>query len=299
MRLYTVVEAVPSRILGLANFLHSTADHGYTRDQAVALIQPESLRKGASADPDMCNKVIAAARELGLIEEYENERGDPCLRLKPDVALAPGSADTIREYWARWLAQRVLRELPETVSIQLVTVFAWLLTIEISDLPSDLVQWKSRFERDGFSLEEYHLNNDARWDNVFDWARFLGLIWHIGTGSGQVVCDPTTLLVRFLPELLPDRGQISAGEFRTRLGRQFPVLDGGYLFEQVRAKVIAARGESRSYEDRWSAGLSMALRTLRDRDLIRYHCPDDQRTFLLFDDGERMAFVRRGEGSTK
>ncbi len=296
MRLYTIVEATPSRIVGLATLLRAIDGKGYTRSETIDLLQPANFRQGAKADPDMSGKVFAAASELGLVEEYEDDRGERCLRLTRE---ASGPSPHIEpEHWARWIAKRLLHDLVNGEARRLATVFAWFMTLPVQETPADRVSWKVRLGRDGFDLQEFGLNPDARWDNLFDWARFLGLIWQTGTGRDApgVVCDPAVLMARFLDELLPDAGEVSADEFRARLGVVFPPLDGGWLLREVRELVAAVRGTSLGPADRWSPGVGMALRELRDRGLITYHCPDDQRTFLLFDDGERIAFVARGRG---
>lgn len=295
MKLYTVVEAIPSRIVGLATLLRAIDGEAYTRTETIDLLQPPVLRKGAKADADMATKVISAAIEIGLVEEFDDDRGERCLRLAVQV---DPSSDTPRDYWARWVARRVLHDLVEGEARRLATVFAWFMTIPLRETPSDRVSWKVRFERDGFDLQEYGLNPDARWDNLFDWARFLGLIWQTGTGRDApgVVCDPAALIGSCLDELLPEDREVTADEFRTRLGSAFPLLDGGWLLREVREAVAAARGTTRELEDRWSPGVGLALRELRDRGAIAYHCPDDQRAFLLFDDGERIAFLSRAGG---
>jgi hypothetical protein len=291
MKLYTVVECIPSRIIGLANLLTEIDGKGYTRAEVIDLLQPAALRKGADADPDMSNKVIGAARELGLIEEYDHDTGEKCIRITKDAA-PPRSRHL---HWERWIARRVLRDLVDSDAQNLATVVAWLQTVRLTDAPTDRVGWKVRFEKDGFDLYQFGLNNDARWDNVFDWSRFVGLLWQTRTGRDApgIVCDPAVLLTRFLDEILPDRDEVTAADFRARLGVVFPPLDGGHIFRAVRQRVAAARGETTDDTDRLSPGLGMALRELRDRKLLSFHCPDDQRTFLLFDDGERVAFVSR------
>jgi hypothetical protein len=298
MKLYTVVEAVPSRILGLANILQATAGKGYTRSDLVDLLQPPVFRKGADADPDMSNKVIGAARELGLVEEHEDERGERCLRLA-ETATAPHEGGG-RAHLERWIARRLLHELVDGEARQLATVFSWLMTLRLQDVPPDRVAWKLRFERDGFDLQEFGLNPDARWDNLFDWTRFLGLTWQTRTSRDApgVVCDPAALLGRFLDELLPIGPEVSVIDFRARLGIVFPPLDGGHIYRDVHQRVMNARGEPADQSNRLSPGLGMGLRELRDRGVLTYHCPDDQRTFLLFDDAERIAFLSRGEAAS-
>lgn len=293
MKLYTVVEAVPSRILGLVTLLQRIEGKGYKRAEVIDLLQPAILRKGAKADPDMSNKVCDAAGELGLVEEYDDDRGERCLRLTREVS--DPSPHTDREHWTRWITKRVLHDLVDGEARNLARVFAWFMTVRVQDTPVDRASWKDQFEHDGFDRQEFGLNPDARWDNLFYWARFLGLIWQTGTGHDApgIVCDPAVLIAKFLDELLPDRGEVTAEEFRARLGVLFPPLDGGRLSREVREDIAAARGVEHAHADRWSPGVGMALRELRDRGLITYHCPDDQRNFLLFDDGERIAFISR------
>jgi hypothetical protein len=296
MKLYTVFEVIPSRMIGLANLLRTTKNRALTRADILDLLQPPFLRKGANSEPDMAKKVISAALDLGLAEESENDRGERCLNLPHGVGI-PSEGDLL-SYWSRWIAKRVLCDLVDDSSLNIATIFSWFMTLRAQDIPTNRKDWKERFAHDGFDLELFGLNNDARWDNLFDWGRFLGLIWQMRTGREMpgVVCDPTTLLVRFIDELLPTIGTVEVGEFREKLGQLFPPFDGGHLSNEVRRKIATARGEPLDQTDRWSPGLGMAIRGLRDRGIISYDCPDDQRTFMLFEDGEKIAFLSRLKG---
>ena len=293
MKLYTVLEVIPSRMIGLLNLLQSIKNKGFTRPQILDLLQPSFLRKGENSDPDMANKVISAAIDIGIVEESENDRGERCLNLPKEVGISP--ENDLLLYWSRLIAQRVLCDLANDISRNLAIIYSWFMTIRIQDVPSNRKEWKERFTNDGFDLETFGLNNDARWDNLFDWSRFLGLTWQMKTGREMpgVICDPTTLLVRFINELLPNPDTVSVGNFRERLGQLFPPFDGGHLSNEIRKIIASARGESFDLADRWSPGLGMAIRELRDRGIISYHCPDDQRTFMMFDDGEKIAFLNR------
>lgn len=294
MKLYTVVECIPSRLIGLANLLVELDGQDNTRAEILDLVQPSSLRKGKDADPDMANKVIGAALELGLIEECEDKDGDKCIRIVKGALPSRNS----QLHWERWISRRVLQELVEGPSRDMATIVAWIQSIRFTECPRDKTSWKARFETDGFKRDDFGLNNDARWDNLFDWCRFMGLLWqtHSSREAPGVVPDPAVLLARFIEDALPDSHEVAAGEFRARVGALFPMLDGGHIFRSVRQQIAAARGEASDTADRLSPGFGLALRELRDRKLIRYYCPDDQRTFLLFDDGERIAFVAKEKG---
>ncbi|WP_437896180.1 protein DpdG [Sorangium sp. So ce124] len=290
MKLYTSFEAVPSRILGLARLLASGKRSERTREDVVALLQPPSLRKGESGTADMANRVIGAASELGLVDEFENARGEPSMRLSKLI----DTSDPSREYLARWIARRVLHDLIEDASRNFALVLAWLMMIPSDDTPEDETAWKRRFSGDGFHIDNMGLNNDQRWQNVFYWSQFLGLTWQLSsTKASGIVCDPSTLINWFLDDLLPPGREITADAFRDKLGELFPTLDGGAIHREARAQIAKARGGSLEHEDRMSPGVSLALRELREHAKLHYHCPDDQRTFLLLDDGEKIAFVSR------
>lgn len=289
MKLYTIVEAVPSRILGLASVLHATAGDRRGKDELVSLLQPPALRKGADAEANMATKVIEAARELGVVEDCETDRGEPAIRLTE-----PATALTDAGQRHRWVAKRVLHDLVEAESQHFAMVVAWLMTLRAKDVPQDRAGWKTLLKGDGFDLAELQLSSDARWDNLFDWLRFVGVIWQTRSAreTPGVVRTPSVLLGRFLDELLPDEEELSASEFRNRIGALFPSLDGGRVFREVKRRVAAVRSEVEA-DDRWSPGVTSALHELKERGQIDFYCPNDQRTFLLLDDGEPIAFVRR------
>lgn len=290
MRLYTVVEAVPSRILGLVRLLQCAKRQERPRDEVVSLLQPATLRKGASGEADMATKIIGASLELGIVDAFENDAGDSCLRLS-ESARKPYINAEHREHWAIWIARRVLRELTDGPSRNMATICAWLMTITVDDVPQDEANWKKRFSSDGFDIDE--LKSDARWHNIFYWTHFWGLTWQITSDkTAGIVCDPSVLIRRFLDEIIAPEETIPADVFRDRLGKSLPILDGGLVHQEVRERVATARGELQQIA-RISPGVSMAIRELRDRGELNYYCPDDQRTFLLLDDGEKFAFASR------
>jgi hypothetical protein len=75
------------------------------------------------------------------------------------------------------------------------------------------------------------------------------------------------------------------------------VLDGGVHHERVRRRLAERNRPHALASDRLTPGLSFALRHLRDARVLDYHCPNDQRDFLLMTRHEKIAFIRRTEES--
>jgi len=274
MKLYTTVEAVPSRLLGVIRLL-TRCPQDLPRGEAITLLQPKALASNADEAPDMAPKVFHAALELGAIQEVQNEKGEVCLRLAADLrdlAVKPDSSARIRQ----WMSRRVLHDLAMSTSKTLSNVFGWILSVPYDEIPVSQSAWKQRFKDDGLSTEDFALNSDARWSNVFDWARYFGLIWQTNPLKGTgVVADPSNFLEAFLVDLLePHETEISG--FLVRLQEEYPLF-------ATRSASTAAIGP----------GLTLALRALRERKRIAlWHRDDADRTSLL-SDGEKVGWIRR------
>src|SRR5207249_1064546 len=105
MKLYTIVEAVPSRVIGLANLLQALGRQPPSRDGLLALLQPPGLRRGKDEDPNMARQVIEAAEELGVVEEFVDDGGTVCVRLTETASASTGYPSG--ERWVRWITKRV------------------------------------------------------------------------------------------------------------------------------------------------------------------------------------------------
>jgi hypothetical protein len=312
MSVHARVTVVPSRILGLLRVLCASKG-GHPRDEVTALMQPEPLlregrKKGGGADddeqenkkkPELANEAIATALDLGLVEAYRDGHDREALRVPEPVrrSLLTDSAFSDEACW-RCLAAVTLQDGAQDNAF--AEFCAWLQFYAPGRMPADENTIRKALEDDGLELDRLQMRNKAALQNAFYWSHYLGLSWHRRPGrvSDGVVPDPSGCLRRRIDDVLPPRlGEIHVRDLRARIAAICPALDGGVHHERVGRRLAERNRPHALAPDRLTPGLSFALRHLRDARVIEFHCPNDQRDFLLMTRDEKVAFVRRAEES--
>lgn len=290
MKIYENVEAVPSRLLGLAHLLARWSKDGMSRDDLVAFMQPQG------GQSNLAPATIEAAIKVQLVEEYF-EKGNKCLKLSEDTSRLKADPDLIHEIFPEIMTHILLRPEAQGECNHSARVCAWLLAQAVTKVPQGHGELKAALEKHGFNLDEFGLRNDARWDVLIYWTQYLGLTWQTRDEKCMgIVPDPTVFILRHIDQLLPSDQEVKASEFRTALGRLCPVLDGGSVRETV-LRIMAESGTVQQWpDDQLSSALSFALRRLSRSGHLKYWCPDDHRSFLLMTRGEKIAFLSREKG---
>ena len=297
MKIYQTVEPVPSRVLGLLRLLRRSDQRGIPRDTVIDLLQPKSLREKEHADT-LATNTIAAVMELSTTEtpliEQNDDGTDKLLVLGKDLRECD---DSQFDHRARSLLERAaLRPKVGNSANRFSEVCAWLLCLSPVSMPQGHAELKTRMQSDGLSIDAFGLKNDARWDMIVYWTTYFGLLWqwHEDKCRG-LVPDPTEYIKRHLAELLPSDKQEPIQVFQQNLGRLCPVLDGGGVHDSV-ARRLAQKAGDPNQRERLSPALSFAIRNLQEEGILRYWCPDDQRTFCLMSWDEKVAFLTRDKG---
>jgi hypothetical protein len=293
MKIYRTVESVPSRLEGILHVLQSAGGNGYSKETLLQLMQPPPLRSSDDADTLATNSLAAlfelSGESAGLLGERVDERG------QQRIVLAD-SLRSVRDDQFSTAVRRALREAAIRGTVnghpnQFAELLAWLSWLPAHDMPQGHAALKMRLKASGLDLEEYGLNNDARWDNVVYWARYVGLAWQWKNEACRgVVVDATEFVREHLPTLLAG-GTVAFVEFRARLSALCPALDGGEVHSRISERLAAVSLLSGDYAARVTPALSAALRGLRESGRIHYGCPDDQREFFLMTGDEKIAFV--------
>ena len=293
MKIYRSVEAVPSRLEGILDVLHAAGGKGYSRETLIQLVQPVPIRNKEDADT-LASNSLGALLELsdpdnGLVLEKEDERGQkrllvgPSLRSEDRVGFRASAKDALRT--------SVLRETVDGKANQFAELMAWMSWLPSHGVPQEYAEWKSRLKANGLDLEGYGLANDARWDNVFYWGRYAGLLWRWRDEKGKgIVPDATEFICDNLTQIHPG-GRLPFEEFRTRLGAACCALDGGTVHGRIGTALAASGAIGQDHPRRVSPSVSAALRGLRDLRVLDYDCPNDQREFFLMTGDEKIAFV--------
>jgi hypothetical protein len=290
MKIIHTFDPVPSRVIGLLRVLRQMKEEWIERTTIVEILQPAPIRGAQGTDP--INEVIGAAIELGIVLEDRTDRAVPKLRIAESLV-----TDNEVEFNARLprlLAKAALIPECEGKPNQFARACAWLVMQDPMAMPQGHGELKRRAEADGLSLDELGLKNDQRWDMLLYWAMYLGLAWQTKEQKCfGVIPDPSTYLLRHLDELLTRGGPTPIHQFRDHLGLLCPVLDGGTIHRDIAGGMRTAGTLQWKPSERLSGALSFALRYLKATGAIHFWCPDDQRTFLLMSDDERIAYISR------
>jgi hypothetical protein len=276
MKIYTLVEAVPSRMQAVARLLFTSGP--LHREQALALLQPRESGTGLAAN------TIAAGLECGLVRED----GDAIKLGDAELAEAK-SDDEFNLLLPKVLARLVLAAQINGKSNRFATICAWLLQLPVDHPYRDRGALKEAISESGYTLDELDAATDNRWDNVVYWARYLGLVRQLKESPcTEVVPDPTLFLVRHLADLIPDGEERTVEDFRGALGAICPVLDGGVARADMLARVAPDWSPRRL-----SDALCFAIERLQAAGKVRTRSPKDQRNFLLTSNEEPIAFLAR------
>jgi hypothetical protein len=286
MKLYTDIYATPSRIQGL---LRLVAKVGPSTQEASSLMEIALDRPGAEGK---AMSLINAAKEANLIGE------DPkgVLALKFEMSDDHWNVPNYGEVLVKIIDRYVLTPTINGSENRLATLAAWFMKQSPSTVPQGQTAIKSALTKHGFPPSELGLANDACVDMLIYWLKYLGFAWQYEARKCEgLVPDPTAFLTRHIDELLPIDVETKVNEFRNKVGEICPILDGGTVFEEV-SRRMHLNGVPEMPNDQLSPSLSLALRRLKRSKAIDFYCPDDQRTFLMLANGEKIAFLRRIEG---
>jgi len=282
MKLYTNNAAVPSRMLAFTQLLALRGER--PTEDLKNLLHPKSLR-GPTAK--QFEEIAEAARECGLVTG-----SGAVLKLSKAAGESLGeSAKEVKDKLPVVMGNYIVCPKVGGEDNRFARICTWMLMKELGQIPQDHSAFKEAFTKAGFDRQSYYLNNDAAWDMVIYWMRYVGLISRFSSeGVEGVIPDPTRFLRYRIDTIFSKAkdGKLTAGKFRSIVGKLCPVLDGGSVWKDVR-KVQEADSQS----DRLSAALTFALKRLRSRKIVEYGAVGDQRDFLLTSDGEQFTHVKK------
>lgn len=286
MSIYEHFEAVPSRILGITRLLAASTNMMRTHKDLIDLMQPTDEKA------NIAKAVIKAALKVNLLTE-ELREGKKYLTLSSHLDGYIGNPDRVRDDFPDIMTRLLLKPVNGQKRNRFAKACAWLLTLPVTQVPQGHTDLKNMMDAQGLDLDKLGLNNDARWDVLIDWVKYIGLAWQTHEGKCMgFVPDPTAFIIRHRDKLLPPDKEITAESFREILGEICPVLDGGDVRENVLKTMHIQNPAVQQWpEDRLSDSLSFALRRIKKQGLLDYWCPDDQRTFLLMSRDEKIAYL--------
>ncbi len=280
MKIYTNVAAVPSRVLALLELL---AERGETPTTDLHdLLHPPPLRGG-----EQFQEIVDAARECGLITSSR-----AVLKLtKQASASLLGAGKRISDELPVLMGTITTRPEIDGSTNRFARICAWLLSYSLDKMPQDHQQFKERFAGDGLDRQAYYLNDNAVWDMVFYWMRYIGLISRLSSdGVSGVIPDPTRFLASRIEFIFAKAGDnaLTAHAFRSAVAQICPVLDGGAVWTAVNDTI-----GRQVPADHLSPTLTFSLRRLEAARVLKSIAVRDARQFLLRSDGEQFTHVEK------
>jgi hypothetical protein len=275
------VYTVPSRVLGVYNYLIQARGYQEEREKLYQLLSPVNLsssrKKKVDSSSDvqeiseeeikkdphkMIKTVIRECIKMGLL--IENEKN---IKINPEI-------DHHNELPSIFASLFLSSNNSENHNF--ARLIAWYLAQDFYNAPGSFVEIETQLKNQiGGDLFGF---NDVQHGQFEDWSCYLGFCWRIR--KAVLVPDPTVYIRHNLKNLFQDRinQQISLEEFVKRLGRHCPVFETGRFREEIEQQIGLRE------PDHLSTVTSMVLRRLEDEGSLKLERLSDAPVLLLSDD---------------
>jgi len=284
--MFTHQPTTPLHIEILIEFLRGNGNRSFTSQQIHDAFQPSSVHK----EQQQSKYTLAAAKELGLIEEMTEENGK-VVQLTP----AAKGRKTPRECLMDALDVSVLAS--TEVEKYFAFYYAFLLGLKMDAAvmtPEDQVH---RFNRAVFDdVKQENPFNPTKRGSLYRWFLYAGLGWH--DPQGDFCCNPYQRVGRKLKPIFGDAKKLPVEKFMGNLATHCPELDGGKIF-------LHANRKSDATSRQCTLGLAQALVELHQDKRIVLDCPKDSGgwSIALADppiggaiEADRISYVSLGKG---
>ena len=264
----TTVEAVPSRVVGVARYLlHNKGKE--KRAVVEAMMSPSTLRnngddENSTSGEGMIRSVIRECKSMELCSEESDD-----LVLAPDVAAAfPKSyfeAETMRTQ-----LQRLILNQDSEANSNFGRALAWFM--EQEPLSFGLDKNRRIALTDALRAQtgdgQLQITNNSIIDNFTYWAVYLGFAWKMNMNRDRdnaigerLIPDPTPFLTRHLPELLVVGEETTLLSFMEKLAQLCPIFQGGAWHDDLEQLGAVPAREAQLM----APALGFALKRLEER----------------------------------
>ncbi len=288
------VEAVPSRVVGVARFLlhHKGSEK---RSVVEAMMSPISL--GNAGDDDdapvstsrsgaMIYRVIEECIKMGLCSKDED-----MLFLSPEVTAAFHKNRFDPEIMRVQLRRLILSE-NSSANRDIGQFMTWFLeqdplTFGVGQERRVMLMGALRQQTGD---EQLRVTNNSPADNFVYWSVYFGLAWKMSFGKAKderVIPDPTSLLLQLAPDLLPLGEEVAVTSFLEQLAALCPVFSGSSWHDELRSKSFLPSREPQYLPP----ALSFSLRRLQERGALKLIARADAESRLLSASGAQTQTV--------
>ncbi|MBD2101019.1 protein DpdG [Leptolyngbya sp. FACHB-261] len=273
---------VPSRVIGIYNYLIKAKGHQENREKLYQVLSPISLlmslnkkKQDVSSNLDeipeeeikkdphkMIKAVTRQCINMGLLIE-----DDASIKLNPEI----NKKDSLPS-----IVVNLFLSPDNCENHDFARVIAWYLAQNFYDAPGNWEETETQLRQQvGDGLLEL---NDTRYGQFEDWSCYLGFCWRNSLSKKPVlVPDPTVYLRYNLKRLFNNQvnQQLPLAEFINRLGKYCPIFETGQFREEIEQQI-----ELRE-PNHLSGVTSIALRRLEDEGSIRLEKLSDAPVLLL------------------
>ncbi len=265
------MEATPNRVRMLVSVL-ADRPSGETEERLRGFCSPATLHREVSDPVAIFRVSLAAARELGLIEQADEK-----FRVRPGVLSSNGKLEEdVFEAIERALLP------PESDSAldqpDFARAVAWFLMQPVRRPLQFGVNYKNLIGQQLALPEDvsFDLTNRDRFNSFHYWCRYLGYAEVI---SGKdLLSDPTVALRRLLPRAMGSDRETAILPLLGRLARLTPVFESGRVRREIEAD---ARPGFQREPQRLSQSTSFALLRLEQAGLVRLETRSDAQALIL------------------
>jgi len=219
--MFTDSYVTPRRLEVLISVLREYSRRDWKRETLYHTLQPEGLSGGVS-NRDPARATIAAASELGLVEEKAG-----VIELAPRAEAKRPVRHTVLDA----LDREVLAKTDVEPWFGLFYAFQLGLGAEGAK-PCTADNWAKRFLAEALHSVPYpNPFNGTKHSGLMRWFPYAGLGWIDGRRTFQA--NPYERLRRALPHVFGTSKRLNGDDFMVGLANACPELDGGNLFRQV------------------------------------------------------------------
>jgi hypothetical protein len=283
--------AQPNRIIIAFEFVQSFGDKGATLNDLDKMLTPvqrqqnqfnDSALERDTDDPGgttIAAGVLSEMLKLHILERTE----DDIIRLAP---IFSGSMKKVE--WTERLYKYLFPILTSTDSArehgqaELPDAFCWLLqqspTQNLGKSTGHYNVLTSQVINDDPLCRS--IGNDARYQNLVYWARYLGLAERLSIkpAADTVIADPTRAIAHRLPLLFGDERQITLDSFLQRLGTHIPLLNGGRVWQEMQVRF---KETFKAKDKHLGQPLSLAMLRLQQAGKIKVEGLSDAAAWVL------------------
>lgn len=297
MSVYQQVYATPSRILGLYRLLLNARHHRAPRNEVEEALMPENLPlkvAGKSAGEEQDGDVAKKSSKRDMVKRSLDEalmmgllatEGDEVL-LHPDLPLSARSLGAEEASLATTFTPLLL-SVVNTSNHDLAKALAWYLGQDVYTAPAT---WQDVDQKYRTDAEHLGMVN-ARFGQLRDWSRFLGLAWaHSSPDKSQLalVPDPYRQIRWKLAQMFRQQPEtaLPLAVVIQRLASDVPVLEGGAFRNGLEGNLLPMREPHQL-----SSSTSNAWLRLQEEGTVRLQYRSDAPAYVMLDGEREMRYT--------